>query len=125
MHWIRSRVAIVSLPLESASADCAAMAYPQVVSTLRRKRDEIESAIVTYRAKIQDAERHLCAVTATLRLFELSGEAQKFCKSAQGPNADRRRKYLNILALAGSFPALVHTDVESTTFVHPVPLWAI
>jgi hypothetical protein len=96
-------------PLESSSADCAAVADPQVVSTLRRKRDEIEFAIVTYRAKIQDAERGLCAVTATLRLFELSGEAQEFCKSALGPNADRRRKYLNILALAGSFPALVHT----------------
>ena len=54
------------------------MADPQVVTTLRRKRDEIESAIVTYRAKIQDAERDLCAVTATLRLFELNGEPQQF-----------------------------------------------
>ena len=42
------------------------MADPQLLSTLRRKRDEIESAIVTYRAKIQDAERDLCAVTPTI-----------------------------------------------------------
>ncbi len=36
------------------------------------------SAIVTYRAKIQDAERDLCAVTPTIRLFELKGESQQF-----------------------------------------------
>jgi hypothetical protein len=54
------------------------MADPQVVTTLRRKCDEIESAIVTSRAKIQDSERDLCAVTATLRRFELNGEPQQF-----------------------------------------------
>ena len=54
------------------------MADPQVLSTLRRKRDEIESAIAAYRAKIKDAERDLSAVAATLRLFELNGEPQQF-----------------------------------------------
>ncbi len=54
------------------------MADPQVVSTLRRKRDEIESAISAYRAKIEDAERDLSAVATTLRLFELNGEPQQF-----------------------------------------------
>jgi hypothetical protein len=54
------------------------MADPQVVSTLRRKRDEIESAIAAYRSKIEEAERDLSAVAATLRLFELNGEPQQF-----------------------------------------------
>jgi hypothetical protein len=54
------------------------MADPQVLSTLRRKRDDIENVIAAYRAKIKDAERDLCAVTATLRLFELNGEPRQF-----------------------------------------------
>jgi len=54
------------------------MADPQVLSTLRRKRDEIESAIAVYRKKIDEAERDLSAVAATIRLFELNGEPQQF-----------------------------------------------
>jgi hypothetical protein len=54
------------------------MADPHVLSTLRRKRDDIESAIATYRKKIDEAERDLSAVAATLRLFELNGEPQQF-----------------------------------------------
>ena len=54
------------------------MADPQIVSTLRRKRDEIEVAIVTYESKVEDAKRDLAAVVATLRLFELSGEPHEF-----------------------------------------------
>jgi len=54
------------------------MADPQILSTLRRKRDEIEAAIVTYESKVEDAKRDLAAVVATLRLFELNGEPQEF-----------------------------------------------
>ena len=54
------------------------MAEPQILSTFRRKRDEIENAIAAYRAKIKDAERDLSAVAATIRLFELNGEPQQF-----------------------------------------------
>ena len=63
---MRTSIAIACLPPKSFAADGSAMADPQLLSTLRRKRDEIESAIVTYRAKIQDAERDLCAVTPTI-----------------------------------------------------------
>ncbi len=49
------------------------MADPQILSTLRRKRDEIESAIAPYEAKI-DAKCDLSAVNATLRIFDLNGE---------------------------------------------------
>jgi TATA-box binding protein (TBP) (component of TFIID and TFIIIB) len=67
------------------------MADPQVLSTLRRKRDEIENAIAAYRAKIKDAERDLSAVAATLRLFELNGEPQQFPGiMAQTPQAGGR-----------------------------------
>jgi hypothetical protein len=54
------------------------MAEPHILSTLRRKRDDIESAIATYESKIEDARRDLAAVAATLRLFELNGEAREF-----------------------------------------------
>lgn len=54
------------------------MADPHAISILRRKRDEIESAISAYEAKIKEAQRDLSAVNATLRLFELNGEPQQF-----------------------------------------------
>jgi hypothetical protein len=54
------------------------MAEPHILSTLRRKRDEIENVIAAYRAKIEEAERDLSAVAATIRLFELNGEPREF-----------------------------------------------
>jgi hypothetical protein len=54
------------------------MAEPQVVLTLRRKRDDIQAAIEAYEAKIETAKHDLAAANATLRLFELSGETLQF-----------------------------------------------
>ena len=54
------------------------MSDPQILSTLRRKRDEIEAAIIAYESKIEDAKRDLAAVAATLRLFELTSEPLQF-----------------------------------------------
>ena len=54
------------------------MAEPQIVTTLTRKRDEIEAAIIAYEKRIADAKRDLAAVAATLRLFEMNGEPQQF-----------------------------------------------
>ena len=54
------------------------MADPQILTTLRRKRDEIESVIAAYEAKIEDAKRDLSAVNVTIRLFELNGEPSQF-----------------------------------------------
>jgi hypothetical protein len=54
------------------------MAGPQVLSTLRRKRDDIEAAIATYESKLEEARRDLAAVAATIRLVELNGEARQF-----------------------------------------------
>ncbi|MCW2283657.1 hypothetical protein M2323_001429 [Rhodoblastus acidophilus] len=54
------------------------MADPLAISILRRKRDEIESAIAAYEAKIEEAKRDLSAVNTTLRLFELNGEPEQF-----------------------------------------------
>jgi hypothetical protein len=54
------------------------MADPHILSTLRRKRDEIETVIAAYQGKIEDAQRDLAAVNATLRVFELTGEPQEF-----------------------------------------------
>jgi hypothetical protein len=54
------------------------MADPHILSTLRRKRDDIEAAIAVYAKQIEEAQRDLAAVNATLRLFELNGEPQEF-----------------------------------------------
>ena len=54
------------------------MADPQIVTTLTRKRDEIEATIIAYEKRIADAKRDLAAVAATLRLFEMNGEPQQF-----------------------------------------------
>jgi hypothetical protein len=43
------------------------MAEPHILSTLRRKRDEIESVIAAYEAKIEAA-----------RLFGLTGDTQQY-----------------------------------------------
>lgn len=54
------------------------MTEPQVLSTLRRKQSEIEGAIAAYEKRIEQARRDLAAVNATLRIFEVNGEALEF-----------------------------------------------
>jgi len=54
------------------------MAEPQVIYALRRKRDKIEAAIAGYERKIKEAQADLAHVTASLRLFELSGDPSEF-----------------------------------------------
>lgn len=46
------------------------MPDPQVLTTLRRKRDEIERMIVTYEKRLSEARRDLAHVSATIQLFE-------------------------------------------------------
>ena len=46
------------------------MSEPNVVLTLRRKRDDIEAVIVTYEKRLLEARRDLQHVTATIQLFE-------------------------------------------------------
>lgn len=52
------------------------MADPQIVTTLRRKRDEIERAIAAYEKKIELARIDLASVNATLRLFEQDADPE-------------------------------------------------
>ncbi len=54
------------------------MAEPHIVTTLRRKRDEMEAAIRAYEKKTEALRRDLAHVNATLRLFELNGEHEVF-----------------------------------------------
>jgi hypothetical protein len=54
------------------------MAEPHILSTLRRKRDEIEATIAAYEKRIEAARHDLAAVAATIRLFELTGETLQF-----------------------------------------------
>jgi hypothetical protein len=46
------------------------MSEPQIVTTLQRKRDEIEKAIAAYEKKIEAAKLDLAHVNATLRMFD-------------------------------------------------------
>ncbi|GJD65062.1 hypothetical protein [Methylobacterium frigidaeris] len=52
------------------------MALPQVVTTLRTKRDEIEAHIAELRRQLAAAERDLSSVTAVLALYDLSPATQ-------------------------------------------------
>src|SRR5277367_4500525 len=54
------------------------MSEPIVILALRRKRDKIEGAIAGYERKIREAQADLAHVTASLRLFELSGDPSEF-----------------------------------------------
>jgi hypothetical protein len=54
------------------------MGEPIVILALRRKRDRIEGAIAGYERKIKEAQADLAHVTASLRLFELSGDPAEF-----------------------------------------------
>lgn len=47
------------------------MADPQILTTLRRKRDNIERGIAAYEKKIKQARRDLANVNATLHLFRI------------------------------------------------------
>lgn len=49
------------------------MAEPQIVTTLRSKRDELERIISSYEAAATAAQRDLAHVNATLELFEREG----------------------------------------------------
>lgn len=46
------------------------MAEPQIVTTLRNKREQIEQAITLYEKKLAQARADLAHVNATLRMFE-------------------------------------------------------
>ncbi|MFH6781498.1 MULTISPECIES: hypothetical protein [Methylobacterium] len=52
------------------------MALPQIVTTLRTKRDEIEAHIAELRRQLAAAERDLSSVTAVLALYDLSPATQ-------------------------------------------------
>jgi hypothetical protein len=54
------------------------MGEPIVIHALRRKRDRIEASIAAYERKIKEAQADLAHVTASLRLFELSGDPSDF-----------------------------------------------
>ena len=51
------------------------MAEPQIVNTLRSKRDDIEAAILAYEKRLEQARRDLAHVNATLALFEATDDA--------------------------------------------------
>lgn len=54
------------------------MAEPQVLSTLRRKRSEVESFIAKLEKQIDTAKRDLSAINATIHIFEVNGEPSEF-----------------------------------------------
>ena len=53
------------------------MAEPLVITTLRSKRDQIECLIAHLEDRLKEARTDLAHVSATLRLFEMDGEARE------------------------------------------------
>ena len=53
------------------------MAESSTVTTLRTKRDQIEGLIGHLEDRLKEARTDLAHVNATLRLFEMDGEAQE------------------------------------------------
>lgn len=54
------------------------MSDPQVLNTLRTKREAIVEAIKAYEGKLADARRDLAHVNATIRLFEIGDKPLQF-----------------------------------------------
>ena len=54
------------------------MADPQILNTLRTKREEIETYIVRVEKQLAAARHDLAHVNATIRLFEVNGERTQF-----------------------------------------------
>lgn len=54
------------------------VADPHAITTLRRKRSEINSTIAAYEKKLAEARRDLSAVNTALRLFEPDADPKKF-----------------------------------------------
>ncbi len=54
------------------------MALPLSISILRRKRDRIRDVIAAYEARLREAQADLAHVSATLRLFEVTGSPEDF-----------------------------------------------
>lgn len=53
-------------------------ADPQVLTTLRRKRAEVEGFIAKLEKQIDTAKHDLSAINATIRIFEVNGEPSEF-----------------------------------------------
>jgi len=51
---------------------------PQILITLRRKRDEVERAIAAYEKQIEAARRDLAHINAILRMFESPEKRTEF-----------------------------------------------
>jgi hypothetical protein len=96
------------------------MAEPHVLSSLHRKRDEIESVIATYEKRLSEARRDLAHVNATIHLFEAGdagdvrawtdihrlfrrGEIVTICKAALGQEGplDTRELSHRVMATKG------------------------
>jgi hypothetical protein len=54
------------------------MAEEHILSTLRKKRDDIRDMIAAYEKRIAEAKRDLLNINATIRLFEVNGETPQF-----------------------------------------------
>ena len=62
------------------------MAESSTVTTLRAKRDQIEGLIAHFEDRLKEARTDLAHVNATLRLFEMDGEAQENARAYMNLN---------------------------------------
>src|SRR5215207_11653272 len=64
----------------------AAMAGPLATTMLRTKRDQIEGLIAHLEDRLKEARSDLAHVNATLRLFEMDGEAKESVRAYMNLN---------------------------------------
>jgi hypothetical protein len=76
------------------------MAEPQIVTTLRSKRDELERIIGSYEKAIEAARRDLAHVNATLQLFRREGVPSAYPSKMSIIRVFRRGEIFAICKLA-------------------------
>jgi hypothetical protein len=94
------------------------MAEPQIVNTLRSKRDELERIIGSYEKAVEAARRDLAHVNATLRLFERDGVPNAYPSKMSIIRVSRRGEIFLIckIALAQSTAGMDTRELAMVVF---------
>lgn len=85
------------------------MAEPHAITTLRRKREEIESVIASYEAKLDEARRDLSAVNTTLRLFEPNADPETLPVCGEGWRRFKKGEVVRLCLTALAAESLLST----------------
>ena len=100
------------------------MAEPQIVNTLRSKRDELERIISSYEAATPAARRDLAHVNATLELFERNGTARAYPSRLSIARMFKRGEIFELCKIALSVSPQCLDTRELARIMRPCDLFA-